>query len=128
MIGVMLVFVVCCALGLALVIVGLYALFAPGGMARLYGMPIESASAAGFVRAIGARDLAFGLALGAAAYFRQEPLLLVLAVLGLFLSLADFSIVYHAGGKQLRPVHGVHASGIIAFVLIVTMILFAFGR
>lgn len=122
------VLIVCSALGVALVIAGIYGLAAPRGMARLYGAPIDDASGAGFVRATGARDLAFGIALAAAAYFREVPLLIVLAAAGIFLSIADFSIVYHAGGGRLRPAHGFHASGIVAFILVLTMILFAFGR
>jgi hypothetical protein len=120
--------ILCGALALVLIIAGVYALVEPYGMAHVYGVPIEGASAAGFVRAAGIRDLAFGAALGAAAYFRDEPLLIILAAAGLLLSLADFAIAYHAGGRQLRLAHGFHASGIIAFVLVLTMILFAFGR
>ena len=120
--------VLCSALALVLIVTGVYALVEPHGMARIYGVPIEGASGAGFVRATGIRDLAFGVALGASAYFRDEPLLIIVAAAGVLLSLADFSIAYHAGGRQLRPAHGFHASGIVAFILVLTMILFAFGR
>lgn len=120
--------VLCSVLALALVFVGVYALIEPARMAVFYGLPVEGASAAGFARATGIRNLAFGVALGAAAYFRDKPLLVVLAATGILLSLADFSIAYHAGGKQLRLAHGFHASGIVAFVLVLTMILFIFGR
>ena len=122
------VLVLCSVLALVLVLAGIYALIEPHRLAHLYGVPIEGAAAAGFVRATGIRDLVFGFALGAAAYFRETPLLVVLAAAGILLSLADFGITYHAGGKQLRAVHGFHASGIIAFVLVLTMILFIFGR
>jgi hypothetical protein len=120
--------VVCSVLALALVLVGIYALIEPHRLAHLYGVPIEGAAAAGFVRATGIRDLVFGFALGAAAYFRETPLLIVLATAGILLSLADFAIAYHAGGKQLRVAHGFHASGIVAFILVLAMILFIFGR
>jgi hypothetical protein len=120
--------ILCAVLGAILAIVGVYALVEPRSMAHLYGVPIESGSAEGFVRATGVRDLAFGIALGAAAYVRDEPLLIVLAAVGVLLSLADFSIAYHAGGKRLSAAHGLHASGIIAFVLVLAMILFAFGK
>ncbi len=118
----------CCVLALVLVLVGLYALLEPHRFAHLYGVPIEGDAAAGFVRATGIRDLAFGFALGAAAYFRDTPVLIVVALGGILLSLADVSIAYHAGGKQLRIAHGFHASGIVAFILVLAMILFAFGR
>ena len=117
----------CGVLALVLVLVGFVALFEPSRMARLYGVPVDGAPGSAFVRATGARDLAFGLALGAAAYFRDEPLLIVLAVVGVLLSMADFSIVYYARGKSLHIAHGFHASGIIAFLLVITMVLLAFG-
>jgi hypothetical protein len=112
---------------LALVIVGIVALAAPHRMAHAYGLPLDGNSSRGFARATGIRDVAIGVALGAAVYYRDVPLLVVLAAAGVILSLTDLAIAAHAGGWKLRREHGVHAAGVIAFVLVLTMALFAIG-
>jgi hypothetical protein len=115
-------------LALALVLVGAFALIRPDGLARVYGLPVEGEAARGFVRATGIRDLVIGTILGAAVYFRDVPLLVVLASAGIVLSLGDLLISYHGGGKRLRREHGLHAGGVVAFVLVLAMVLFAIGR
>jgi hypothetical protein len=112
-----------------LVVVGLYAIFAPHPLARGYGVPVDGNQGAAFVRATGIRDVAFGVALGAAAYFHILPLLIVLAVTGIAVSAFDFWVVWHHGGPH-RPhaAHAIHGSGIVAFILVLAMALFAVGR
>ncbi|HTU80493.1 MAG TPA: DUF4267 domain-containing protein [Candidatus Acidoferrales bacterium] len=113
----------------ALVAVGLYALLAPHPLARRYGVHINDEAAAGFVRATGVRDVALGSALGAAAYFRAVPLLVVIAGAGIVVSIADFLIAYHHGReKRFHAAHGIHAAGIVAFALAIAMALFAIGK
>jgi hypothetical protein len=117
------------AIAIVLVAVGVYALVAPRALARAYGVAVEGREAHGYVRAAGIRDVAFGIALGAAAYFHYVPLLIVLAVAGIAVSVADFWIVWHHGGaRRLHPAHAIHASGIVAFVLVIAMALFAIGK
>lgn len=112
-----------------LVLIGIYALFNPQTLARGYGIAAEGHEAHGFVRATGIRDVALGVALGATAYYRFLPLLIVLAVVGIVVSMADLTIAWHHGHeRRIRAAHGVHASGIVAFVLILAMALFAVGR
>ena len=112
---------------LALVIVGIVALAAPHRMAHAYGLPLDGNASRGFARATGIRDVAIGVALGAAVYYHDVPLLVVLAAAGVILSLTDLAIAAHAGGWKLRREHGVHVGGVIAFVLVLTMALFAIG-
>ena len=117
------------AVGIALVAIGICALAAPHRLARSYGVRTEGDGAAAFIRATGIRDVALGVALGATAYFHLVALLVVLAVAGIAVSAADFAIAYHHGTpKRLHPAHGMHAAGIVAFILILAMALFAVGR
>ena len=118
----------CWVLAAALAIVGILGIVAPHGMARIYGAPTGGhASAGGFARATAVRDLALGLALGAAAYYRVTGLLVVLAISGIIVSAADFAIAYHASGRRMHASHIGHGAGIVAFILVLTMALFAVG-
>jgi hypothetical protein len=117
------------AIAVALVVVGICALVAPRALARAYGVAVEGHEAHGYVRATGIRDVALGVALGATAYFHYLPLLIVLAVAGIAVSVADLWIVWHHGGaRRMHPAHAIHASGVVAFVLIIAMALFAIGK
>jgi hypothetical protein len=112
-----------------LVAVGIYAMLAPHSLAVRYGVSAHGQGAAGWVRATGVRDVALGVALGATAYLHALTLLVVLAAMGVIVSIADFRIVSHHGEAQRhRAAHAIHASGIVAFVLIIAMALFAIGR
>lgn len=117
-----------CALAIVLVAVGVYALVAPHGLAYRYGVTARTPDAAAFVRATGIRDLALGVVLGAAAYLRFLPLLLVLAVVGIAVSIGDFWIVSHHHEPTRHHARAIHVSGVIAFVLVLAMALFAIGR
>jgi ABC-type Fe3+ transport system permease subunit len=122
-------FVLAWVIAIVLLLVGIYALVAPQPLARGYGLPAEGHDAHGFVRATGIRDVAFGVALGATAYFRFLPLLIVLVVVGIGVSIADLWIVWHhRHERRLHAAHGVHASGIVAFILVLAMALFAIGK
>jgi hypothetical protein len=117
------------ALAVVLVAVGIYALVTPYSLAHRYGVSVEGHEAQGYVRATGIRDVALGIALGAAAYMHSVPFLVVLAVAGVVVSIADFWIVSHHGGaKRYHLAHGIHASGIVAFILVIAMALFAIAR
>jgi Domain of unknown function (DUF4267) len=117
------------AIAIVLVAVGVYALVAPHSLARRYGVTAEGHSAAAFVRATGIRDVALGAVLGATAYLHILPLLIVLAVVGIVVSLADLWIVLRHGAlRRPHPAHAIHLSGVVAFVLVLAMALFAIGR
>ena len=119
---------ICVLAAAALVILGIAALVNPMGMAHFYGLPVEADHAIGFVRSTASRDLIIGLVLGAAIYYQYWPLIDVLLAAGILLSAGDFWIAYHAAGKRFHRAHAVHAAGIVAFVLVLAMALFALGR
>jgi Domain of unknown function (DUF4267) len=112
-----------------LVAVGVYALVAPHDLARRYGVATENRDeAAAFVRAVGIRDIAIGIVLGATAYLHSLPLLVIVAVVGILVSIVDLGVVHHHGSPAHRGgAHAIHGSGIVAFVLILAMALFAIG-
>jgi len=124
----MILLALCALVALALVLFGAAALIDPGRMAHLYGIPVEGDPAHGFVRATGIRDLVIGLVLGATIAYRDWPLIDVMLAGGIVLAAGDFWIVYHAAGRRFHPAHAAHAGGIVAFVLILAMALFAIGR
>jgi fatty acid desaturase len=112
-----------------LVAVGVYALAAPHALARRYGVAAGEHESAAYVRAVGIRDIAIGIVLAATAYFHNLVLLVIFGVVGILVSIADLGIVYHHGDRDDRhAAHAIHGSGIVAFILIVAMALFAIGR
>lgn len=116
-------------IAVVLVAIGVFALVAPHALARGYGVATEKHEGAAYVRAVGIRDIAIGIALAATAYFHSLPLLVVFAVVGIAVSIADLGIVSHHGSPpHRRTAHAIHGSGIVAFVLILAMALFAIGR
>jgi uncharacterized protein YjeT (DUF2065 family) len=125
-------FYIAWAIAVALVAVGLYAMVAPHALARHYGVTAQTPDAGAFVRATGIRDVALGIALAATAYLRLLPLLAVLSVAGIGVSVVDFWIAsHHASHHETRrrhAAHAIHASGIVAFVLVLAMALFSIGR
>jgi uncharacterized protein YjeT (DUF2065 family) len=117
------------AIAVVLVLAGLFALVNPHELARRYGVAAHGHDAAAFVRATGIRDIALGVVLGAATYAHALVLLIVFAVMGVIVSIADFRIVSHHGGEHRHhAAHAIHASGIVAFILVIAMALFAVGR
>jgi len=117
------------AIAIVLIVVGIWALFSPRSLAREYGIPAEGHEAHGFVRAAGIRDIAFGVVLAATAYLHLLWLLVVFAIVGIAVSIADLWVVSHHGGvRRFHRAHAIHASGIVAFILVIAMALFAIGR
>ena len=116
-------------IAVVLVAIGLYALLAPHSVARHYGVSVEGERETAYVRATGIRDVAIGVVLAATAYYHSLPLLIVFAVVGIAVSIADLYVVSRHGGHH-RPhaAHAIHASGIVAFILVIAMALFAVGR
>lgn len=122
------VYILAWIIAIVLIGVGVYALISPHVLGRHYGVEVEGHKAAGFVRATGIRDIAIGVVLAAAAYFHSIPLLIVIAVVGIVVSIVDLAIVSHHGGAhRFHPAHAIHASGIVAFILVIAMALFAIG-
>lgn len=117
------------AIAVVLILIGIWALVSPHAVAREYGVPVEGHEAAGFVRATGIRDIAIGIVLAATAYLHVLWLLVIVAVVGIAVSIGDLWVVSHHGGtRRFHRAHAIHASGIVAFVLVIAMALFAVGR
>jgi Domain of unknown function (DUF4267) len=116
------------AIAVVLVLTGAYALVNPHDLARRYGVATQGHDAAAFVRATGIRDVALGVVLAAAAYLHALVLLVVFAAMGVIVSIADFRIVSHHGEHRHHVAHAIHASGVVAFILVIAMALFAIGR
>jgi hypothetical protein len=110
---------------IALIAIGLWALFDPHRMSRAYGLPAEGAHAHGFTRATGIRDIVIGGILLTAGFLHNLPFIAVLGMAGIVLSIADFVIAYNGNGRRLHRSHANHAAGIIAFILVATMALWA---
>jgi len=114
---------------IGLVGIGLYSLLAPGLLAGHYGVAVEHHTGEGYVRATGIRDVALGVILAAIAYTHATVLLVIFAVLAIVVSLVDLLVVRaHGGHRGMHRSHAIHASGIVAFILILAMGLFAIGR
>jgi len=116
-------------IAIVLIVVGIWALVSPQTLAREYGVQVEGHEAHAFVRATGIRDVALGVVLAATAYLHLLWLLVIIAVVGIAVSIADLWVVSHHGGvRHFHRAHAIHASGIVAFVLVIAMALFAIGR
>jgi Domain of unknown function (DUF4267) len=112
-----------------LVCVGLYSLLAPRLLAGHYGVEVEHHTGEGYVRATGVRDVALGVILGAIAYTHATLLLVIFAIVAIVVSLVDLLLVRsHGGHRGMHRSHAIHAGGIVAFILILSMALFAIGR
>jgi hypothetical protein len=121
-------FILAWIFAIGLVCVGLYSLLAPRLLAGHYGVAVEHHSGEGYVRATGVRDVALGVILGAIAYTHSRSLLIVFAVVAIVISVVDLVLVRnHGGHHRMHSSHAIHAGGIVAFILILTMALFAIG-
>ena len=117
------------AIAIVLIIVGVWALVSPHTLSREYGVQVEGHEAAGFVRATGIRDVAIGIVLAATAYLHLLGLLAIVAAVGIAVSIGDLWVVsQHGGLRRFHRAHAIHASGVVAFILVVAMALFAVGR
>ena len=107
------------ALSAGLIILGILSTITPAFAATTYGMPITSASEAGWVTATGMRD--FGIGLSALLLLRECPAALPSFLVGVVLiPLADVAITAAYGGGLLAAAP--HLGGVIAVgvLLIVT--------
>jgi hypothetical protein len=109
----------------ALILVGLWGLLDPHRMSNAYGLPADGSHAHGMTRAAAIRDLVIGGILGMAVYLHSVPFIAVLGVAGILLSSADFLIAFFANHRRLHRSHANHAAGIVAFVLVAAMALWA---
>lgn len=108
---------------IGLVLLGIVFIVSPPVGAAIFGLPPPQAAAAGYLPAIGVRDLAFGLYVLALAVFAgPRPVGIVLAVTAL-IPLGDILVLVAALGLS-SPAHllvhaasGIYMAGAAAFVL-----------
>lgn len=106
-----------------LIAVGILGIAAPLPLAASFGLPLRDRSAAGFVRALAARDLALG-AVVLAASLRGEGIVLLIAIAaGLLISLGDFAISFFGGDRELHRQHVTHIGGAVAFAVILAILI-----
>ncbi len=106
--------------GAGLLLIGIAALARPAVLSHLYGLYVHEKNGHGFVRATGARDVAFGILLIAFA-FTSPPALLVTLLVGAALALSDFLIVWRSNGT-FEPVLYSHLFGLAVLLAIATIV------
>jgi hypothetical protein len=100
---------------LAFIAIGLGALAAPAPSARQYGLGAEGGTL-GFVRALGARDVALGAIVAALILTAPRPALAWALGLSALAGAADFTIVARSPGAP-RTALAVHGLGTIALIV-----------
>lgn len=112
----------CVLASVGLISIGVLALVAPERLSRSYGVAVDAPNSFVYVRATGARDCIIGFVFGSAVWAHDRSLLLVLAVAGLALSLADFAIAF-AFARGFRSEHVAHLGGAAGFLVIAIALL-----
>jgi len=105
----------------ALAGIGLFALFAPGRLARSYGVPVDHGASRAFVRTTGVRDAVIGALLAFGVLTRDARLLQVIAISGLAISLADLTIAWQFA-HGFRRAHLAHLGGAVGFAVIIALL------
>lgn len=107
--------------GAGLVGVGAAGIAFPRPLAQSFGTPLNDTSAAVFVRATGARDVALG-GIVMTASLRGERDVLLAAIAACFgISIADFCNAFFSGDRKLRARYAVHAGGAAYFAAILAL-------
>ncbi|MGH7728441.1 MAG: Uma2 family endonuclease [Vulcanimicrobiaceae bacterium] len=109
------------AAALALVVIGVGALFAPGPSSAGYGLRARDPAARAYVQALGARDLALGLLLAVFLIAQTRAALGATVALCALVGALDFLIVFRERGASARRPLALHGFGTLA--LIVTWLL-----
>ena len=107
----------------ALVLLGLVLIVAPTVGATIFGLPLPPGSAAGYVPAIGVRDIAFGLYILALAWFSSRRAVGIVLALTALIPVGDILVlVVHTGLSSpwhlgLHGVSGLYMAAAAAWVL-----------
>ena len=117
-----LIVLLCSLAAVGLIAVGSLALVSPSRLARSYGVGVDEKASHVYVRATGARDLIIGIVFAAAAYQGEPVELLFVCVLGLALSVVDFSLAF-AFTRRMRSELGAHLGGAVGFIVIIVLLL-----
>ena len=101
--------------------IGGAALFNPAELSHLYGTYVHEPNGRAFVRAAGARDIAFGVLLAVFSFGDAHALVATLLA-GAAIAAADFIIVLRANRRFERgPLLG-HLAGLISLVALATFV------
>lgn len=101
--------------------IGGAALFNPAVLSHLYGTYVHEPNGRAFVRAAGARDIAFGVLLAVFSFGDAHALVATLLA-GAAIAAADFIIVLRANRRFERgPLLG-HLAGLISLVALATFV------
>ena len=106
--------------GAGFLLIGIAAIARPAVLSHLYGLYVHDKNGHGFVRATGARDVAFGVLLIAFSFTSPTALLVTLLV-GAALALSDFLIVWRTNGS-FEPVLHSHLFGGALLLAIATIV------
>ena len=107
----------------ALVLLGLVLIVTPTVGAAIFGLPLPPGSAAGYVPAIGVRDIAFGLYILALAWFSSRRAVGIVLALTALIPVGDILVlVVHTGLSSpwhlaLHAVSGLYMAAAAAWVL-----------
>ena len=107
----------------ALVLLGLVLIVTPTVGAAIFGLPLPPGSAAGYVPAIGVRDVAFGLYILALAWFSSRRAVGIVLALTALIPMGDILVlVSHTGLSSpwhlaLHGVSGLYMAAAAAWVL-----------
>ena len=107
----------------ALVLLGLVLIVTPTVGAAIFGLPLPPGSAAGYVPAIGVRDIAFGLYILALAWFSSRRAVGIVLALTALIPMGDILVlVSHTGLSSpwhlaLHGVSGLYMAAAAAWVL-----------
>jgi hypothetical protein len=112
----------CYLAALGLVGVGALALFSPRRLSRSYGVEVRDRASLVWVRAAGARDIAFGLILAFIAFHQEFEEILFLCILGFVLAIVDFLLAV-TFAHRFRSEHVGHLGGAVAFLVIIVLLL-----
>lgn len=112
-------------LGVALIVIGITALVAPGFAAAQYGIDATTSSALVFVRAAGARDIAIGGILLGLFAFQSETRILGIAVLfATLVPIVDTLSVLQVSGLH-SPALVLHAGSILPMLILGVALIWA---
>ena len=112
-------------LGVALIVIGIAALVAPGFAAAHYGIDATTSSGLVFVRAAGARDIAIGgILLGLFAFQSETRMLGIAVLIATLVPILDTLSVLQASGLH-SPALVLHAGSILPLLILGVALIWA---
>ena len=107
--------------GAGFILIGTAALIAPAILSHLYGAYVHERRGHAFVRATGARDIAFGILVLAFAAQSQPAALFWTLATGVLIAAADFVVVWSVNRRWENELAG-HAAGFVFLAVAATFV------